>query len=154
MSTTTAKPATTPIPVQLSEPEFSAFILPHLSMPKRGPKCKLGYHRVFNLILWLLYTGMQWKCLPVPIAPDGKPAIHYTTIYKVFAKWAGDGSLWQAFVASVTHLAQEKHLDLSILHGDGTNTVAKKGAMASGTRGTNTRRGKRSSPSRTTTAMC
>ena len=154
MSTMTAAPATTPIPVQLSEPEFSAFILPHLSMPKRGPKCKLGYHRVFNLILWLLYTGMQWKCLPVPPDPDGKPAIHYTTIYKVFAKWAGDGSLWQAFVASVTHLAQEKHLDLSILHGDGTNTVAKKGAMASGTRGTNTRRGKRSLPSRTTTAMC
>src|SRR6516165_7605350 len=153
MSTTTAKPATTPIPVQLSEPEFSAFLLPHLSMPKRGPKCKLGYHRVFNLILWLLYTGMQWKCLPVPIDSDGKPAIHYTTIYKVFATWAGDGSLWQAFVASVTHLAQETHLDLSILHGDGTNTVAKKGAMASGTRGTNTRRGKRSSPSRTTTAM-
>ena len=154
MSTTTAKPATTPIPVQLSEPEFSAFLLPHLAMPKRGPKCKLGYHRVFNLILWLLYTGMQWKCLPVPTDPDGKPAIPYTTIYKVFAKWAGDGSLWQAFVASVTHLAQEKHLDLSILHGDGTNTVAKKGAMASGTRGTNTRRGKRSLPSRTTTAMC
>ncbi len=51
MSTTVQKPATTPIPVQLSETEFTAFILPHLSMPKRGPKCKLGYHRVFNLIL-------------------------------------------------------------------------------------------------------
>ena len=37
MSTTTLKPATTPIPVQLSETEFTAFILPHLSMPKRGP---------------------------------------------------------------------------------------------------------------------
>ena len=48
MSTTVPKPATTPIPVQLSEPEFEAFILPHLSMPKRGPKCKLGYYRVFN----------------------------------------------------------------------------------------------------------
>jgi hypothetical protein len=47
----TKSPATTPIPVQLSEPEFSAFILPHLSMPRRGSKCKLGYHRVFNLIL-------------------------------------------------------------------------------------------------------
>src|SRR5664279_5467545 len=23
-------------------------------MPRRGPKCKLGYHRVFNLILWVL----------------------------------------------------------------------------------------------------
>jgi hypothetical protein len=55
MSTTAPKPATTPIPVQLSETEFTEFILPHLSMPKRGPKCKLGYHRVFNLILWLLY---------------------------------------------------------------------------------------------------
>src|SRR5215472_6652040 len=153
MSTTAPEPATTPIPVQLSDSEFTAFILPHLSMPRCGPKCKLGYHRVFNLILWLLYTGMQWKCLPVPTDPDGKPAIHYTTIYKVFAKWAGDGSLWQAFVASVTHLAQEKHLDLNILHGDGTNTVAKKGAMASGTRGTNTRRGTKSSRSRTTMAM-
>jgi len=56
MNTMAAQPATPPIPVQLSAPEFEAFLLPHLSMPKRGPKCKLGYHRVFNLILWVLYT--------------------------------------------------------------------------------------------------
>ena len=149
MSTTAPQSATTPIPVQLSEPEFEAFILPHLSMPKRGPKCKLGYYRVFNLILWVLYTGMQWKGLPVPTDPDGKPAIHYTTVYKVFAKWANDGSLWQAFLASVRHLAAEKHLDLSVLHGDGTNTVAKKGVMALASRGTNTRRARRSLPSLT-----
>ena len=153
MSITAAKPATTPIPVQLSETEFEAFILPHLSMPKRGPKCKLGYHCVFNLILWVLYTGMQWKCLPVPQDPHGKPAIHYTTVYKVFAKWTDDGSLWQAFIASVTHLSAEKHLDISILHGDGTNTVAKKGGMGLGIRGTNTRRAKKSSRSRTTMAI-
>jgi transposase len=154
MSTTTAKPATTPIPVQLSESEFTAFILPHLSMPRRGPKYKLGYHRVFNLILWVLYTGMQWKSLPIPHDAQGQPAIHYTNIYKAFAKWAHDGSLWQAFLASVRHLAVEQHLDLRVLHGDGTNTVAKKGATASGTRGTNIRRGRKSSPSQTTTAMC
>jgi transposase len=152
MSTTTAQPATTPIPVQLSETEFTVFICPHLSMPKRGPKCKLGYHRVFNLILWVLYTGMQWKCLPVPTDSHGKPAIHYTTVYKVFAKWAGDGSLWQAFLASVRHLAAEKQLDLSVLHGDGTNTVAKQGAMGLGTRDPNTRRVRRLLPSRTTMA--
>ena len=146
MSTTAPKPVTTPIPVQLSETEFTAFILPHLSMPKRGPKCKLGYYRVFNLILWVLYTGMQWKCLPVPHDTDGKPAIHYTTVYRVFAKWADDGSLWQAFVASVQHLAAEKQLDLSVLHGDGTNTVAKKGGTALATRATNIRRGRKSSP--------
>jgi transposase len=149
MSTTTAPPATTPIPVQLSETEFEAFILPHLSMPKRGPKCKLGYHCVFNLILWVLYTGMQWKCLSIPTDAQGKPGLHYTNVYRVFAKWVDDGSLWQAFLASVRHLATEKHLDLRILHGDGTNTVAKKGAMALATRATSTRRGKRSSRSRT-----
>jgi transposase len=153
MSTTAPTPVTTPIPVQLSEPEFTAFILPHLSMPKRGPKCKLGYYRVFNLILWVLYTGMQWKSLPIPPDPQGKPAIHYTTIYKVFAKWADDGSLWQAFVASVRHLAEAKRLDLCILHGDGTNTVAKKGAMALATRAINTRKATKSSPLLTTMGM-
>ena len=127
MPTAPAKPATTPIPVQLSASEFTQFILPHLSMPKRGPKCKLGYHCVFNLILRVLYTGMQWKGLPVPKDSHGKPAIHYTTVYKVFARWSDDGSLEDAFIASVKHLADHHQLDLSILHGDGTNTVAKKG---------------------------
>jgi hypothetical protein len=57
MHTTAQKPATTPIPVQLSAPEFEVCILPHLSMPKRGLKCTLGYCRVFNLILWVLSCG-------------------------------------------------------------------------------------------------
>ena len=50
------KPATTPILVQLSAPEFDAFLLPHLSMPTRGPQGKLGSHRVFNLApqMWIL----------------------------------------------------------------------------------------------------
>ena len=144
MSLPAQKPVMTPIPVQLSDSEFAAFILPPLSMPKRGPKCKLGYHRVFNLILWVLYTGMQWKCVPIPKDPRGKPAIHYTSVYRAFAKWANDGSLEQAFMASVAHLSAEKHLDLGVLHGDGTNTVAKKGAMGSATRAISTKKGRRS----------
>ena len=153
MRTTAQSPDSTPIPVQLSEPEFNQFIFPHLSMPKRGPKCKLGYHRVFNFILWVLYTGMQWKCLPIPKDAHGKPALHYTNVYRVFAKWADDGSLQQAFMASVAHLSDEKQLDLRVLHGDGTNTVAKKGGMGLATRAISTRRGRRSSPSPTTMAM-
>ena len=70
-------PATTPIPVQLSETEFNTFIFPHLSRPTRGPKCKLGYHHLFNLILWVLYTGMQWTCLPIP--KDPQASRHCTT---------------------------------------------------------------------------
>jgi transposase len=146
MSTRAKHAATTPIPVQLSAPKFNEFILPHLSRPKRGPKCKIGYHRLFNLILWVLYTGMQWKCLPIPKDPTGKPEIHYTNVCRAFAKWADDGSLQQAFIASVSHLSDEKQLDLSVLHGDGTNTVAKKGAMGSATRAISTRRERRLSP--------
>jgi transposase len=153
MSTTAKHPEITPIPVQLSETEFTAFIFPHLSRPKRGPTCKLGYHRLFNLILWVLYTGMQWKCLPIPQDAHGKPAIHYTNVYRAFAKWADDGSLQQAFIASVAHLSEEKKLDLRVLHGDGTNTVAKKGAMGLAIRATSTSRGRRSSPLPTTMAM-
>jgi hypothetical protein len=65
--------------------------------------------------------------LPVPKDHHGKAQIHYTTIYRAFAKWSDDGSLEHAFIASVEHLAHHQQLDLSVLHGDGTNTVAKKG---------------------------
>ena len=39
---TVSKPDYNVIPVQLSAEEFEKFILPHLSLPKRGPQCKLG----------------------------------------------------------------------------------------------------------------
>ena len=137
------KPAYNVIPVQLSAPEFEQFILPHLSLPQRGPECKIGYHKVFNYILKVLYTGMRWKELPIEKGPAGKAELHSTGIFKLFGHWADDGSLEKAFIASVQHLSDENKLDLSLLHGDGSNTVAKKGATASATAATNTRRVKR-----------
>jgi hypothetical protein len=53
-------------------------------MPKRGPKCTLGYSRILHLILWVLSTGMQWKYLPNPHDTPGKPGIPDTTVSKVF----------------------------------------------------------------------
>ena len=75
----------------------------------------------------MVYTDLQWKCLPVPRGDNEAAVIHSTTVYKVFARWSDDGSLDQAFIASVQHLAEQHHLDLSILHDDGSNTVAQKG---------------------------
>jgi transposase len=138
-----AKPDSTAIPVQLNAAEFEHFILPHLSLPKRGPQCKIGYHRPFNYILKVLYTGMQWKELPIEKGPEGKAELHYTGIFKLFARWAEDGSLEHAFIASVKHLADTQQLDLSLLHGDGSNTVAKKGETKLVTAATNTRRGRK-----------
>ena len=133
----------TAIPVQLSAPEFQEFILPHLSLPRRGPQCKIGYHKPFNYILKVLYTGMQGKELPIDKGPEGKAELHYTGVFKLFVRWAEDGSLERAFIAAVKHLAAAKKLDLTLLHGDGSNTVAKKGGTRLATAVTNTRRGRK-----------
>lgn len=111
---------------------FNEFFLPYLSMPKRGPKCKIGYFKIFNYILKVLYTGMQWKELPIDNGIDSKPEIHYTSIYKKFASWSDDGSLTRVFEVSVKHLNEENMLDISVLNGDGSNTVAKKGGNGIG----------------------
>lgn len=128
------------IPVQLRDEDFNAYVLPHLSMPRRGPKCKIPYSVVFNYILLVLYTGMQWKMLPIRKNTSGKSEIHYTGIYKLFARWCDDGSLARVFQESVKTLHDLKLLDTRQLHGDGSNTVAKKGATLSGILDTNTRR--------------
>ena len=145
-STTAPKPVTTPIPVPLSAPECETFLLPYLAMPKRGPPCTRGSSRVCNLILWVLSTGMHWKGLPVPTDANGTPAMHETTVYKVFATWADAGALWPAFLARVRPLAAETQRDTRVLHGDGTTPVAKKGAMGLATRAPTLRRGSKASP--------
>lgn len=43
MTQSPLKPQYTEIPVKLSKNEFNEFILPHLSMPKRGPRGEIGY---------------------------------------------------------------------------------------------------------------
>jgi transposase len=140
---TAAKLDSPAIPVQFSAPEFAAFILPHLSLPKRGPQCKIGYHKPFNSILKVLYTGMQWKELPLDKDPAGHAELHDTGVFKLFARWAKDGSLERAFLASVKQLDAAHKLDLSLLHGDGSNTVAKKGGTRLAPAATNTRRARK-----------
>jgi hypothetical protein len=72
--------------VPLSAAELEQFILPHLALLKRDPHCKLGYHKLFHSILKVLYTGMQWKALPIDKNPDNRPEIHYSDIFKLFAR--------------------------------------------------------------------
>ena len=127
MKFSVSKPLNPKIPVRVNKKEFKEFFLRHLSMPKRGPRCKIGYFKVMNYILKVLHTGTQWKELVIEKDENGEPEIHYTGIYKQYGKWSDDGSWIKIFEASVQLLSDEKMLDVSILHGDGTNTVAKKG---------------------------
>ena len=81
---------------------------------------KRKYHfKLFNYVLKLMHTGCQWYNLPIALNSYGKPEIHYTTIFKAFKYWTKAGSVAELFKA--------KLLDVSVIHGDGTTTSAKRG---------------------------
>lgn len=116
------------IPVKLTLWQFNEFIFKHLPLAKRGPKCKISLFKVFNYILTFLYTGCQWLSLPISIDPKtGKAEIHYTRIFRMFQEWSKKGVFEKVFENSVVCLQDKGLLDLCVLHGDGTSTIAKKG---------------------------
>jgi transposase len=115
------------IPTYLTLEQFKEFVLPHLHIGSRGPEPKLSLHATFNYILKLLYLGCQWKELPIEKNIEGKQEIHYTRIYAAFRRYEAHGCFDAIFEGSVLHLHQKDYLDISVIHGDGTTTVAKKG---------------------------
>jgi Putative transposase of IS4/5 family (DUF4096) len=118
------------LPTRVSEESFNRYFLPFLSLPLRGPKPKIPLWQMFNYILYQLHTGCQWHELPIVSDPGtGTREIHYISVWKWFRRWSSDRSLETAFTNSVWILQENKQLRLSRLHGDGTNTIAKKGAI-------------------------
>jgi transposase len=115
------------IPTQLTEEQFNLFVFRHLSKGKRGPRSKLPFFKTFNYILKLIHTGVQWYCLPIEKNFNGETEIHFISVYRAFRRWVEDGSLLKVFESSVISLAKNNLLNTTILHGDGTTTVAKKG---------------------------
>ena len=103
--------------------------MPHLSKGRRGPATKLNWHAIFNYILRSLYLGCQWKELPIEKDRQGRPdpEIHYTRIYRAFRRWQADGCFDAIFEGSVFKIHQDDRLDITVIHGDGTTTAAKKG---------------------------
>lgn len=110
------------LPTKVSQKEFNKFIKPHLSRGRRGPKTKVSFYKIFNYILYVLHTGMQWEELRTL-----RNEISWQAVYHHHNRWSKDGSYRKLFEHSVDILNRKGKLDLSILHGDGTNTVAKKG---------------------------
>lgn len=117
------------LPKRLSEKEFEIFFLPYLSLPERGKKPKVPLWRIMNYILYQMDTGCQWEKIPIRTEPEtGMPELHHASVFKWFKRWSEDGSFERAFVGSVARLKAAKKLRTKILHGDGTNSIAKKGA--------------------------
>ena len=127
------------LPKQVSRKDFNRYILPHLKKRIKGPAPKLSLYKIFNYILYVLHTGIQWNQLRTR-----RNELHWSNVYKWHNRWSKDGSYEKLFEASVIHLLDTQELDTSRLHGDGSNTVVKKGVMPSGIQDTNTRKVKKS----------
>jgi transposase len=111
------------LPKQVSIKDFNHCIKPYLRVPKTGPKPSISLFKIFNYVLYVLHTGCQWERLPVK-----KREIHWSNVYKWHNRWSKDGTYENLLWHSIKNLRDNQRLDLSVLHGDGSNTVAKKGA--------------------------
>lgn len=123
------------LPVKVGLADFNKYINRYLSRGRRGPKTKVSRHKIFNYILFVLHTGIQWNRLPT-----SRNEISWSAVYQHHARWSKDGSYQNLFESGIQELMRSGKLDLSILHGDGSNTVAKKGVKESVTPDTNIRK--------------
>lgn len=126
------------LPIKVSRKDFNRYFKPYLSVGSRGPDTKISTYKIFNHILRVLHTGMQWYQLDT-----GRDRLHWSNVYRHYNRWSKDGSFQRVFEASIAWLNDQGLLELFLLHGDGSNTVAKKGGLASATPATSTNRGKR-----------
>jgi transposase len=117
------------IPTKLTERQFQVHIEPGLSKAKRGYVSREPLYKIFNYMLYKLYTGCQWEELPIERKADGQPEMSWQTPRYHFYKWSRDGSLQRLFEAGILTIKYE--LNLSKISIDGSQTVAKKGEKAS-----------------------
>jgi len=110
------------LPVQVSQKDFNRYIKPFLSKGKRGPNPKISLFKTFNYILYVLHTGCQWENIPIR-----KNETSWQAVYSRHNRWSKDGTYETLLINSIKVLRDNGKLDLSILHGDGSNTIAKKG---------------------------
>ena len=123
------------IPTKLTEADFQKYIEPYLSKAKRGYVSRIPLYKIFNYILYVLYTGCQWHMLAIENKDDtpSEKEISYQAVYYHFRKWSGDGSFRKIFENSIQSV--RAFLNLSEINLDGTHTIAKKGANPSNIKG-------------------
>lgn len=142
-----AKPVYNKLPTKVTRKEFNRYVNPHLSKGSRGPDTVVSRYKLFSYILYVLHTGIQWEQLPCR-------GISWQAVYHHHNRWSKDGSYERLFDGSLDFLCEQDALDLTVLHGDGSNVVAKKGAQASAIRDTSTSEARNPLISKTIREMC
>jgi transposase len=116
----------------ISANKVREYIVPFLSVGKRGFKSKVCLTKVMLLILKRLKTGCQWRELSLKEYFD-EGEVCWQTIYYYFNKWSRDGSFKNVWI---NLLQSNKHLvDLSTAQLDGSHTPGKRGGQSVGYQG-------------------
>jgi transposase len=108
----------------ISEDSINRWIVPQLSVGKRGSKLQVKPAAVVSAILYRLKTGCQWRELPVKAFFEGA-GLSWQGVYHHFRKWAADGSLKKAWTQLLK--CNRRLLDLSSMQLDGSQTLCKNG---------------------------
>lgn len=122
------KPEPNPMEV-IDKDSINEWIVPYLSVGKRGEKPKVEKGEIVAALLYKLKTGCQWRQLPVKEFFKGY-RLSWQGVYYHFRKWVRDGSLRQVWVRLLKQHRQL--LDLSCVQLDGSQTICKNGGACIG----------------------
>ena len=98
---------------------INKWIIPFLSVGKRGFKSNFDLASIFLLILKRLKTGVQWRELPIDSYFE-KGKISWQNVYYYFNKWSKDGSFQRVWLNLLSR--KKRKLDMSYVQLDGSHT--------------------------------
>jgi len=106
---------------------------PLLERPRKSQygRPRASEREVFEAVLFVLHTGIQWKHLPKTFPPK-------STVHDYLKAWSRSDAFRQIFAAIISHLIQEGRVSLEECFVDATFAAAKGGGGAVGL----TRKGK------------
>lgn len=84
--------------------------------------------QILNWILWILYSGAQWRDLPERYGP-------WMTVYQRFRQWCDDGTFDQMLTRLHLCLREDGYMDLDTWMVDSTSIRATRSASCAGKKG-------------------
>jgi len=109
----------------LSKDTIERWIVPHLSVGRRGTKLRAELWRIVAAILYRLKSGCQWSMLPVEKFFTAQHRLTPAGVYYHFNKWVKNGCFKKVWIELLR--ANHQLLDLSSMQLDGSHTPAKNG---------------------------
>ena len=105
------------------------WIIPFLSVGKRGFKSNFDLASIFLLILKRLKTGVQWRELPIESYFE-KGEISWQNVYYYFNKWSKDGSFQRVWLNLLSK--KKRKLDMSCVQLNGSHTRCRQKGESAG----------------------